>query len=80
MEDENLEEYLEKALSVNRRSLFFIDESIQSEELFKNLSQIDEVSDENVVQAVAKTLFRKRSKIFEISINFKFLLSFTYLD
>jgi len=52
---------LEKALSVTRRSVFFIDENFQSEDLFKNLSNIDEVSDENIVQAVAKTLSDKES-------------------
>ena len=60
-EEEDLEDYLERALSVNRRSVFFIDSNLQefSEELFKNISNLDEISDENIVETVAKTLSDK---------------------
>ena len=57
-EEENLQDYLERALTVSRRSVFYLDENLQelSAELFENLSELEELSDENIVQSVAKTL------------------------
>ena len=41
-EEDNIEDYLERALTVNRRSVFYIDENLQdiSKELFENLGTI----------------------------------------
>ena len=57
-EEENLQDYLERALTVSRRSVFYLDENLQelSAELFENLSELEELSDENIVQSVARTL------------------------
>jgi len=57
-EEDNIEDYLERALTVNRRSVFYIDENLQeiSKELFENLGQAEDLSDENIVQSVARTL------------------------
>ena len=57
-EEENLQDYLERALTVSRRSVFYLDENLQelSAELFENLSELEELSDENIVQSVAKPL------------------------
>ena len=57
-EDDNFEEYLERALTVNRRSVFYIDEDLQgiSRELFDHLGQVEDLSDEAIVQSVARTL------------------------
>ena len=57
-DEDDLQSYLERALTVNRRSVFYIDETLQdiSGDLFKNISDVDELNDENLVKAVAKTL------------------------
>ena len=57
-DEENLEDYLERALTVSRRSVFFIDDSLQefSEELINNISKVDNYNDETLVRSVAETL------------------------
>jgi len=56
-DDENLDDYLERAL-MSRRSVFFIDDSLQefSEELINNISNVDNYNDETLVKSVAETL------------------------
>ena len=63
MEDEveDVEDYLERSLRGQRRSIFLLDTELQEfgEELITNLGQASNFSDENLLQSVAKTLKSK---------------------
>ena len=63
MEDEveDVEDYLERSLRVQRRSVFLLDPELQEfgQELITNLGQATNFSDENLLESVAKTFKSK---------------------
>ena len=58
---ENVEDYLERTLHQQRRSVFLLDTELQEfgEELITNLGKAENFSDENLLQCVAETLRSK---------------------
>jgi len=58
---EDVEDYLERSLRVQRRSVFLLDPELQEfgEELITNLGHATNFSDENLLESVAKTLKSK---------------------
>jgi len=60
-DEENVNDYLENSLNLQRRSVFLLDPELEKfgEELITNLSKVDNFSDESLLQSVAKTLKSK---------------------
>ena len=58
---ENVEDYLERTLHLQRRSVFLLDTELEEfgEDLITNLSKAEKFSDESLLQSVAETLKSK---------------------